>query len=90
MSIRYILSEYVEQALSEALYDKLEDGTFSGKISSCKGVIAFGTTLRACEAEVRSTLEDWILVGLKLGHPLPVIGGIDLNKEPMREPVDAL
>ncbi len=32
----------------------------------------------------------WILVGLKLGHALPVIAGIDLNKEPTREPVDAL
>ena len=27
-------------------------------------------------------LEDWILVGLQLKQPLPVIEGIDLNKEP--------
>jgi hypothetical protein len=27
-----------------------------------------------------STLEDWIIVGLKLGHILPVIDGIDLNE----------
>jgi hypothetical protein len=46
--------------------------------------------LRKCEDELRSTLEDWILIGLKLGHPLPVIEGIDLNKEPIREPVDAM
>lgn len=90
MPAKYILSEYLEQAMSEALYDKLEDGTFTGKIPVCKGVIAFGTTLRECEDELRSTLEDWILVGLKLGHPLPVIGGIDLNKEPIRESVDAV
>ncbi|MEK6690892.1 MAG: type II toxin-antitoxin system HicB family antitoxin [Nitrospirota bacterium] len=90
MPAKYILSEYLEQAMSEALYDKLEDGTFTGKIPACKGVIAFGTTLRECEDELRSTLEDWILVGLKLGHPLPVIGGIDLNKEPIRESVDAV
>jgi len=90
MSIHYILSEYVEQAMSEAIYDKLEDGTFTGRIPSCKGVLAFGITLRGCEDELRSTLEDWILVGLKLGHPLPVIEGIDLNKEPIREPVDAV
>ena len=32
------------------------------------------------EAELRSTLEDWILVGLRLGHKLPVLAGIDLNK----------
>jgi hypothetical protein len=25
-------------------------------------------------------LEDWILVGLRLGHKLPVLGEIDLNK----------
>jgi len=90
MATRYILSEYVAQAMSEALYDKLEDGTFTGKIPPCKGVLAFGTTLRECEEELRSTLEDWILVGLKLGHPLPVIRGIDLNKEPFRESVDAV
>lgn len=85
---RYILSEYVEEALAQAIYDKLEDGTFAGKIPSCKGVIAFGTSLRECEDELRSTLEDWIWVGLKLGHPLPVIGGINLNREPIREPVE--
>lgn len=86
----YILSEYVDQAMAEALYDKLEDGSFVGRIPSCKGVVAFGSTLRECQEELRSTLEDWILVGLKLGHQLPVLGPIDLNKEPVREPVDAL
>lgn len=90
MPIHYILSEYLEQAMSEAVYDKLEDGTFTGRIPSCKGVLAFGAALRECEEELRSTLEDWILVGLKLSHPLPVIEGIDLNKEPVREPVDAV
>jgi len=58
--------------MAQAVYDKLEDGTFAGRISSCKGVLAFGPTLRQCEEDLRSTLEDWILVGLKLGHPLPV------------------
>lgn len=89
-SIRYILSEYIEQAMAQAAYDKLEDGTFTGRIPFCKGVVAFGTTLRECENALHSTLEDWILLGLKLGHPLPAIGNIDLNKEPNHEPVDAL
>jgi predicted RNase H-like HicB family nuclease len=90
MAIRYILSEYLAQAMAQAVYDKLDDGTFGGRIPACKGVIAFGGTLRECEDELRSTLEDWILVGLKLGHSLPVIGGLDLNKEPTREPVDTV
>jgi predicted RNase H-like HicB family nuclease len=71
MNVQYIISEYLNRALAHAEYDKLEDGTFSGRIASCSGVIAFGATLRACEDELRSTLEDWLLVGLKLGHTLP-------------------
>lgn len=90
MASRYVLSDYVAAALAEAVYDKLEDGTFSGHIPACPGVVAFGTSLRECEEELRSTLEDWILVGLRLKHPLPVVNGIDLNKEPAREPVDAM
>jgi predicted RNase H-like HicB family nuclease len=90
MAIRYILSEYVDQAMAQAVYDKLEDNTFTGRIPECKGIIAFGVTLHECENELRSTLEDWILLGLKLGHSLPVIGSIDLNQEPTREPVDTL
>lgn len=90
MTIRFILSSYMEQATAHAVYDKLEDGTFAGRIPPCKGVVVFGSTLRECEEELRSTLEDWILLGLKLRHPLPIIVGIDLNKEPSYEPVGAL
>ncbi len=90
MAIRFILTDYVNQALAHAIYDKLDDGTFAGRIPLCKGVVAFGTTLHECEDELHSTLEDWLLVGLKLGHPLPVIAGIDLNKEPQREPVETV
>jgi len=87
---KFILTDYVEQAMLVATFDKLEDGTFVGKISQCKGVIAFASTLHQCEIELRSTLEDWILVGLKLGHPLPVIAGIDLNRKAQLEPMDSL
>lgn len=90
MTVRFILTDYVNKALSKAVYDKLEDGTFSGRIPLCVGVLAFGDSLQKCEDELRSTLEDWILVGLKLGHTLPVIGGINLNKEPECEPVEAM
>jgi predicted RNase H-like HicB family nuclease len=87
---RYVLSDYVADALAQAAYEKLEDGSYAGRVPPCPGVVAFGTSLRECENELRSTLEDWILVGLQLKHPLPVIQGIDLNKEPAREPVDAV
>ena len=87
MVVRFILTDYVNQLMAHAIYDKLDDGTYAGRIPQCKGVIAFGKTLRECDDELHSTLEDWILLGLKLGHPLPVIAEIDLNKEPVYEPV---
>jgi hypothetical protein len=84
MPTTYILTEYVDHAMAQAEYDKLDDGSFSGRIPACQGVGAFGVTLRQCQDELRSTLEDWMFVGLTLGHFLPVIAGIDLNKEPTR------
>ena len=87
---QFILSDYLDRALSEAEYDKLDDGTFSGRILSCKGVIAFAASLRECEQELRSVLEDWVLVGLKLGHPLPVLGALDLNRKPAYEPLESV
>ena len=78
--MQFPLTAYIEAALALARYDKLEDASFAGEIPKLKGVIAFGGTLRGCENELRSVLEDWILVGLRLGHKLPVLAGIDLNR----------
>lgn len=68
MNGQFILSDYLDRALAQAEYDKLEDRTFFGRVPSCKGVVAFSSTLRECENELRSVLEDWVQVGLKLGH----------------------
>ena len=81
------LAAYIEAAMEAARYDKLEDGTFAGEIPKFVGVVAFANTLRACERELRETLEDWIVVGLRLGHPLPKIAGIDLNLRGNGSPV---
>ena len=80
-NIRYVLTEYMEQALEMASYDKLEDGTFAGNIKQCPGVVSFGQTLPECQSNLRSTLEDWVLLGLRKRHKLPRVGGIDLNSK---------
>ena len=54
-----MLIEYVDKAMGKAVYDKLEDGSFSGKTPQCPGVIAFGETLYQCQKELRSSLEGW-------------------------------
>ncbi|MBI5326383.1 MAG: type II toxin-antitoxin system HicB family antitoxin [Ignavibacteriae bacterium] len=79
MQTNYILSSYIENAIEYAEYEKLDDGSYCGKIPLCKGVIAFGANLAETSRLLRSTLEDWVLLGLRLSHDLPVINGIDLN-----------
>lgn len=85
MSVRHLLTEYVEQAMAQAVYDKLEDETFAGRIPTCPGVVALASSLRECEKSLQSVLEEWILLGLKLHHPLPVLADLDLNRTPVHE-----
>ena len=80
MAVRFVLTEYLDEAMAQAVYDKLEDGSFAGRIPACTGVVAFRSSLKECEDELRSILEDWILIGLKLGHELPVVAAIDLSR----------
>ena len=76
-----MLLEYIDKAMSEAVYDKLEERSFSGKIPQCPGVIAFGSTLYQCEQELKSSLEGWLIVKIRYGDILPVLGRINLNEK---------
>ena len=75
-----MLIEYINKTMSKAVYDKLEDGSFSGKIPQCPGVIAFGETLYQCQQELISSLEGWLIVKISHGDTWPVVGRINLNK----------
>ena len=88
--MKFILSNYIDKAMSEAEYEKLDDGSYAGNIQSCKGVVSFGNTLKECENELRSTLEDWIYLGLRQGHRLPVLKGINLNRKIRCEPMESM
>jgi len=83
-----MLTEYIDHAMRKAHYELLESGRFFATIPKCKGLWAEGKTLEACREELRSTLEDWLLLGLQMGHHLPVIDGINLNST-NRKPVHA-
>lgn len=91
MNQHYIIADYLDAALVGAVYEALEDGTYCGRIPSCKGAVAFAPTLDECKDEMKTVIEDWVLLGLRFNDELPVIGGIDLNikREPILEPVDS-
>lgn len=76
-----MLVEYINKLMSKAVYDKLEDNSFSGKINQCPGVVAFGETLYECQENLNSSLEGWLIVKIRHGDKLPVVGRIDMNKK---------
>lgn len=75
-----MLTEYIHAAMKQAQYEILEDGTFFGRIPILHGLWANGSSLEECRQELQSTLEDWILVGVRRGRLIPIIDNINLNQ----------
>jgi predicted RNase H-like HicB family nuclease len=73
-----MLREYIDSAMRQAHYELFEDGSFYGEIPSCPGVLANESTLEHCRETLESVLEGWVILGLRLGHDLPIINGINL------------
>ena len=76
-----MLTEYIGAAMRRAMYEILSDGTYYGEISGFQGVYANAQTLESCREQLREVLEGWIVLGLRLGHTLPVVDGIGLTVE---------
>jgi predicted RNase H-like HicB family nuclease len=74
-----MLSKYFEAAMRRACFQEIEDGTWVGEIPGFDGLWGHGADCLASASDLRSALEDWVLVGAYLHNPLPVIDGIDLN-----------
>lgn len=74
-----MLTDYIQAAMRHAHYEILEDGTYYGEIPDCPGVYAQAGTLEGCRDQLREVLEDWIVLGLRMGHAFPVIDGVSLG-----------
>ena len=74
-----LLAEYIEIAMRDADFVIfVEDGTYYGDIYGFQGVWANADTLEECRKELAEVLEGWILLGIELGHEIPVLPSIDL------------
>jgi predicted RNase H-like HicB family nuclease len=75
-----MLMAYIKAAMHKAHYEILPNGKgYYGKIDDLQGVCANGYTLEACRERLRRALEEWIVLGLRMGHHLPEIDGISLG-----------
>ena len=52
---------------------------FTVKFFNVKEFGKTASTLESCREELQDALEGWIILGLRLGHSLPVLNDIDLN-----------
>jgi len=78
-----MLTDYIQAAMRRAHYELLDDQPdepYVGTIPDLQGVIAIGSSLEACREQLQSALEEWLLVGIWLGHAIPPIDGIDINR----------
>jgi len=76
-----MLISYIQNAMKLAKYEILEDGQYYGEIEGFQGVWAQADNLETCREEPQSALEDWLILGLRMGHKLPVVAGIQLVPE---------
>jgi predicted RNase H-like HicB family nuclease len=72
-----MLTSYIYAAMRLAKYEILEDHTYYGEIPGFQGVWANADSLEACREELQSAWRTLIL-GLRMGHDLPVVAGINL------------
>ena len=73
-----MLTDYIRAAMGRAKYEILSDGTFYGEIPGFQSVYSNSETLERCREELQEVLEGWIVLSLRLGHPVPVVDNIDL------------
>jgi predicted RNase H-like HicB family nuclease len=73
-----MLTKYIQTAMRRATYEILEDGTYYGEIDGFEGVYANHETLLGCLHLLQEVLEGWLILGLRLGHEIPVIDRLTL------------
>lgn len=77
-----MLTAYINAAMHQAHYKILpDDEGYLGTIAELQGVWANAQTLEDCREELQEVLEEWIVLGLKMGHTIPVISSMDLNRQ---------
>ncbi len=75
-----MLTSYIEAAMRKAHYEILPDSEgYFGSIEGLQGVWANAETLEDCRRELQEVLEEWIVLGLQMGHAIPPIDGLELT-----------
>ena len=73
-----LLAEYIEIAMRSAVFEILCDGTHYAETPGFQGVWSNADSREKCREELKEVLEDWIILGIELGHTIPILPSIEL------------
>jgi predicted RNase H-like HicB family nuclease len=77
-----MLIQYIQAALEKARYEIIDDEEpYYGEVPELEGVWATGTTLEECRRNLEEVIDEWIIIRLRNGLPIPRIGDYVI-KEP--------
>ncbi|HHV23257.1 MAG: type II toxin-antitoxin system HicB family antitoxin [Methanosarcina sp.] len=70
-----MLIQYIQAALERAKYEIIDDEEpYYGEVPELEGVWATGKTLEKCRRNLEEVIDEWIVIRLRNGMPLPRIG----------------
>ena len=75
-----MITEYIEAALAKATYEIIKDEEpYYGEIPGLQGVWASGKTLEECRRNLAEAIEDWVLLSIAKGLPIPALGEVAIH-----------
>ncbi len=77
-----MFEQYIDAAIQQAQCEYLPDEQgFYCEVPVLQGIWATAETADAALAELRSVVQEWVALGLAHDHTIPVLDGIDLNRQ---------
>jgi len=70
---------YIQKALEKAEYKRLDNGTWFAEIPGFEGVWANRGTVEECRQELSEVLEEWLILKLRDGDPIPSLEGVEIK-----------
>lgn len=77
-----MIRTYIDNAMKHAHYEIIAQTNepYYGEIPGLQGVLATGQTLEECRANLEDALDAWLMLGLQLGHSIPEMDGVALER----------
>lgn len=73
-----MLQSYLNASIKKAEYKQLETGDWFAEFPGLDGVWANGASVELCRQELLEVLEEWLILKIHDGDPIPSIDGIKI------------